>query len=83
MICADHHAINLIAVSLYKYLRTGITILAQSTSMIYRIDDSKWPLAQVLPLRMPCSVGTNMALGARQAGHREPGSVVHLDGRAS
>lgn len=37
MICADHQVINLIAVSIYKYLRIGITILAKSTPMIYRI----------------------------------------------
>lgn len=82
MICADHQMINLIAASIYKYLSIGITILAKSTSMIYHITASEWPRALVLPLRMPCSVRTNMALGARQAGRRRPGSVVHLDGRA-
>ncbi|KAI7787570.1 hypothetical protein LA080_015792 [Diaporthe eres] len=51
--------------------------------MIYHITASEWPRALVLPLRMPCSVQTNMALGARQAGRRRPGSVVHLDSRAS
>lgn len=83
MIYAGYQAMNLIAVSFYKYLSIGITILAESTSMVFRIIASKWPLALVLPLRMPCSVRTNMALGARQAARRRPGSVVHLDGRAS
>lgn len=83
MICADHQVINRIAANICIYLSIGITILASSASIIYRIIASKWPLALVLPLRMPCSVRTNMALGARQAGRRRPGSVVHLDGRAS